>query len=861
MMLYRLLLHLYPAGFRAEYGDDMAMIFKRRQRDSRGPVATAWLWIQTVADVLINAIGAHFDLFVQDLRYASRTLAKAPGFTLTTILVTALGVGANTAVFTIMDTVLLRPLPYPNSIRLVKMWERKPGYMQMELSPPNYRDWKAQATTLEGMSAFRGQAVNLVGQGEPLHLEGASLTAGMMPLLGVQALRGRVFSEDDDREQAPATLVLSYGLWHSQFGADPAVLGRTVLLDSTPHTIIGVMKPDFRFPNKNARFWTAMRFAKDDFGDRNNNYLHAVAKLKPGVELAQAREEMRIITANLEKAYPKENEKTGATVNLLRDEISDRTRLLVHALSGAALCLLLIACLNLANLQLARGMSRQKELTVRASLGAGRERLVRQLATEGLLLALLGGLAGILAASSAIPFLARMVPENIPFGEPQIDFRVLGFSFVLTLLTGVAFGVLPSLRIAGGFDSSGLREGSRGGVGGRRERMRGALVMAEVALSMVLLISTGLLIRALLRIQSVDPGFRADGVVTMRTPLPMPKYQKTARRTQFFQSVLGEIKQLPGVTDAAYISFLPIAMRGGIWAVNISGNSMNRAENHTASLRFITPGFFESLKIPIRKGRDVSDRDTMSTQLIAVVSESFVRRYWPGEDPLGRRFNIGFAERTVAGVVQDIRVRGLEQTSEPQVYLPYQQTPDGALVWYAPKDLVVRSALDPDVILPAIRSVIRKADAELPITRVQTLTEVVQGDTGPRSAQVRMLGVFAALAALLAAVGIHGLLSFGVSQRKQEIGVRMALGAGTGHILQLVLRESLLLSGIGMAVGLAGAYAAGISMRSILAGVEPADAITFIGAAAVCFLMTMAGSLWPAYGAVNVDPAITIRME
>ncbi len=864
MRVYRALLRAFPSSFRAEYGEEMCAIHGRRLREASGALAVAGLWAEAILDILVNALRVHVDVLRQDLHYTARTLGRAPGFTATAILVAALGVGATTATFSITDHVLIRPLPFPEPQRLVKLWQDQSyrGYSRMELSPANYRDWKRMSTSFEPMGAYRGLSVNLVGDGDPERLDGASLTAEVLPLLGARPALGRVFSAADDQEGAPGTLLLSHGLWKARFGGDPGVVGRKVLLDDEAYVVIGVMPADFHFPGRDSELWTAMRFKGPDFDDRTNCYIYGLARLRHGVSLEQARAEMRLVTAQLERAYPKENERIGATVIHLRDDVSQQARLLLAALFGAALCVLLIACTNLASLLLARALFRRRELAVRTALGAGRERLVRQLLTESLILAVGGGLLGVLLAVAATPLVARLVPTSLPIAEvPAVDLRVLAFAALTTCLTGLGFGVVPALRACGDPDASGLREGSRAGVGGHRERLRSALVVAEVTLSVVLLVSSGLLIRALWRLHGVDPGFRTEGVLTLRTSLPMPKYEKTDRRGQFYSQVLSEVREVPGVSSTAYISFLPMAMRGGIWAVEVPGQPEGPADSATASLRFVTPGFFATLGIPVRQGRDVSESDTRESPFVAVVSESFVRRYWPGQDPLGRRFKFGFQERVVVGVVGDVRVRGLERASEPQVYLSYLQVPDGGLPWYAPKDLVVRSSLDPGALVPALRRIISRADPQQPISDVRTLAEIVEAETAPRSVEVRVLGGFAAVAALLAGIGIHGLLAFAVSNRAQEIGVRIALGARSGDILALVLRQGVLLAAAGVALGVGLAYGAGRALEALLAGVSPRDAPTFLTAVGLALVMTIVGSLLPALRAVRVDPLTAIRVE
>jgi predicted permease len=847
MELYRSLLRFYPASFRAEYGDEMCALFAERRRDARGFFPAFLLWREAFADVAVNALRVHADILRQDLVFTARTLRRSPGFALTVVAVTALGIGATTASFSITDHVLFRPLPFLKPDRLVVLWQDQNGYSRTELSPANYRDWKAAGRSFEEMGAFGTRACNLGGDGEPERLDGQWVTSEVLRLLGVRPVLGRVFGAEDDAPAAPAAVVLSYGLWQGHFGGESRVLGQQVLLDGAPHVVIGVMPASFRFPNRDTELWISKRFAAPDFEDRNDNYVHAVARLREQVSLEGARAEMRLVAAQLERAFPSENAHTGATVNRLRDETPAQARLLPLALLGAAGCVLLIACTNLTNLLLARAMVRKKELAVRTALGAGRERLVRQLLTESLLLAGAGGGLGVIIAGAAVPVLARLVPNALPIAEaPPMDLRILAFALVLTAATGIAFGVLPALRACGRAGVSGLQEGSRAVVGGRRERARGALVVAEVAASVVLLVGCGLLLRALWRVQNVDPGFRTAGVLTLRTALPLPRYGPTASRAQFYARVLSEVRALPGVSDAAYVS----------------GLAQDPGALPPASARFVTPGFFATLGIPLRAGRDVRDSDTRDSPFVAVVSESLAERHWPGQDPIGRHFQFGPAgERTVVGVVSDIRVRGLERASEPQVYLSHQQVENGAIIGYTPKDLVLRSAGPPLDLLPSLRAIVRHADPQQPISEVRSLDDVVLGETAARRVQVRVLAAFAAVAFVLAAIGLHGLLAFAVTSRAQEIGVRVALGARSADILSMVLREAVQMASGGLLVGLVVGYAAGRGLETLLAGVRPADAATFLAATGLAALMTLLGSLPPAVRALGIDPIEVMRSE
>lgn len=858
MRFYRSLLRLYPAAFRTEYCEELCYAFGERTSGLRGP-AVLWRILLALADVVPNAIAVHWDFLRQDLAYAARSLGRTPGFALTAILVVALGVGANTAVFSLADVVFLRPLPYRDADRLLKLWERdtaQGGYN--EVSPANYRDWKAMTASFSGMGAYWPRAANLVGAEEPRRLETVSVTPELLPLLGVTPLLGRHFTAAEAARGQFA--VLSHALWKSQFGGDPGVIGTSVQLDGVPHTVIAVMPPSFQFPARSTEAWTSLVLREDDFEDRTNTFLSVVARLRPGVSAERARQDLAVVSSRLERQYPKENKRIGALVLGLREDLSERARLLVVALCGAALCILLLACANLASLFLARGAHRGRELAVRAALGAGRERLVRQLVTESLGTAFIGGVVGVAAAAAAGPLLARLVPSTLPIADhASLDLRVLGLALTFVLLTGFAFGLAPALHAGRSNAADVLRSGART-AGGRTQRLRAALVVVEVAASAVLLVTSGLLIRAVWQIQRIDPGFVANGVLTLQTALPLPKYEKTARRAQFYDRVLEEMRALPGVRSAAYVTGLPLEMRGGIWTALLPGQEDDGS--NSVSLRFVTPRYFATLGIPLRRGRDVATTDRNGQPLVAVVSESLARRLWPNENPLGKRFNIALEERTVVGVVGDVRVRGLERPSEPQVYLPYQQVEDGSIISYTPKDLVVRTATSGiDDLLPRIRAIIQSADPEQPISNVRMMSEIVAEETASRVTQLRLLGAFAAIALLIAALGIHGLLAFTVSKRTQELGVRRALGAQVGEIIRLVLREGLVLALIGTVIGVAVAYAAACGMSALLFGVRPADPSTIAAAVALCLVTAVAGCLRPAISAAEVDPLSALRAE
>jgi putative ABC transport system permease protein len=653
--------------------------------------------------------------------------------------------------------------------------------------------------------------------------------------------------------------VLSARLWRNAFGADPSIVGRTIVLDDLAREVVGVMPPDFGYPSRRVQFWIPLVMTPPMFIDRTNTFLRGIGRLRDGVTLDEARAELDVITARSRAQFPKENEQVSAAVNLLQaDATSRQSRLMLLALGAAAVCVLLIVCANLANLMLARALGRRHELAVRTALGAGRERLVRQLATESLVLAVIGGTGGVLLARMMVPLLWQMVPASLPTAAaPGIDLRVLAFAAGLTIAVAVSFGLAPMFRA--GDDIADLRDGART-TGGRRERLRGALVAAEIMASIVLLVVTGLLVRALWNIQQTNPGFRADNVLTVRTTLPLPKYAVTARRFAFYDRVLGGIQALPGVERAAYISFLPMVMRGGLWQVTIDGAATGRFDEQTVSVRFVTPGFFQTMGIPLR-GRDISDSDVMTSEPVAVVSESFARRYWPNQDSIGRRFNVTLSDRTVVGVAGDIRVRGLESESEPQVYLAYRQVEDNWFPYYIPKDLVVRATTPLEQLVPAVRQIINAADPQQPLSDVRPMTAIVEGETASRSLQARVLAGFALVAFLLAAIGIHGVLSFAVSQRTPEIGVRIALGAQRRDVLGMVMKQGLALAAAGLLPGLALAYAAARSLQSMLIGVTPGDTLTFASAIALTVVMTLIGTLLPTVRAVRIDPLRAIRAE
>ena len=868
MRLYKALLHLYPSSFRKEYEEELVHIFRERRTQMHNPVSIAWLWLSGFVDVVLNAACAHWEILRQDLRYTTRTLLRAPVFTLTAIVVTGLGIGASTAAFSITDRVLLRPLPFPNSDRLVQLWQRNPEYARFELSPPNFYDWRRLSTSFEAMSAYAQAAWNFIGEGDPQRLEGTVVTPAFFKTLDVQPLFGRTFNDQDGLDGAAGTVVLSYEMWQSVFGGRPGVLGETIRLDNSSYAVVGVMPPDFFFPARGGQLWKPLVLGDPPKDARDNYNLNGIGKLKPGVTIEKARAEMIVIADRLAREYPKENEKITARVDPLDARLPDQTRMLLWASLGASFCVLLIACTNLANLLLAKGMARRKELTVRFAIGAGRERLIRQLLTESVLLAVAGGCMGLLIATAVLPVLSAIITIKLPLTDATVlDGRVLAFTSLVTFATGLVFGILPAWRASSGINMDGLRDGSRSGIGGHRERLRSILVIAEISLSIVLLVTAGLLTRALWRVQSIDPGFRPDSVLTVEISLPAypSRYGLVSTRTVFYDELLSKVRALPGVSNVAFISSLPMTPGGGIWPVAATGAN---GDVKTVGMRVVTPAYFDTMGIPIHFGRDFIKSDTVDAPPVAIVSESFARQYWPNQDPLGRRFHFAFSnfpfaaqDRVVVGVVGDVRFRGLERRSEPQVYLSDRQLPDRTMMFYAPRELVIRTATDSAALIAPIRRIIQGADPALPISSVRMMTEVVNIQTVPRSTQIALVTTFAALSLLLAGIGVHGLLSFTVGQRLPEFGLRIALGAQTREILSMILREGIVLAGVGALCGLLLSYYAGNAMRTLLAGVSPIDPAT-LGVSVVAVLgMSLSGSLLPAIRAIRTDPTKAMRVD
>ena len=857
MTFFRLLLRLYPRSFRVEYATELVRAFEASHR-GKGAIALA---LAAMADVVPNAFAAHWELLRQDLAYAVRAFSRAPGFSLTAILVVALGIGANTAALAIADYAFFRPFPFKEPDRLVRFYQADAEDVGNygDLAPANWRDWKEQQHSFAALGVYSHRSANLVSEAEPRRIGIVAVSPDVFSVLGVPPAIGRTFASDDTLHGR--AIVLGNPLWQTQFGSDPGVVGEAVRLDGVPYTVVGVMPPSFRFPNSTVEAWTPLVLAASDFEDRDNRFLFGIGRLRPGVTPDQARLDLNTIAARIAQQFDLESMRTASAVYGLRGEMPAGSRELIVALVGAALCILLLACANLASLFLARGAHRAREMAVRAALGAGRERLVRQLITESLTLAAVGGLLGLAVATAGTPLLSRLIPGGLPVtGEPTVDHRILAIAAILILLTGLACGVAPALRAGRNGPLDALRGTSRAG-GGRTRTVRAGLVILEVASSVILLVSSGLLIRAVARINAINPGFDARNVVTLRTVLPLPKYDSTMQRVRFYESVLREVGALPGVEAAGYVTGLPLVMRGGIRSITVPGITEPGNDRETASIRYVSGQYFATMRIPMIRGRDFNQGDLPDGLPVAIISDAFAKRYWPADDPVGRRFLIGDEERTIVGVVGDIHVRGLLRSSEPQFYLPAAQPGNAAVSGYMPKDLVVRTSTDPLSLVASIRRVVRGVDTEQSVSNVSTMEAIVEEETGPRQVQLRILVVLSSIALVIAALGIHGLLTFTVSRRLHELGVRRALGAPVRDIVGLVVREGIVLASAGIALGILGAYASARAMSSLLVGVQPQDPIILGTAVGLCFAIAVLSCVHPAQRAASVDPLSALRAE
>ncbi len=799
----------------------------------------------------------------QDLKYGARQLARSPGFTAVAVLTLALGIGANTALFSVVNAVLLRPLPYQQPDRIVTLWQenQKLGTLE-EVSPPNFLDWQERSRSFEAMALIQPYGLDYAGDGEPESLRASLVTEGFFRALGVNPLVGRPFSPQEYQPGSSNVVVLSYGLWQRKFGGDPAIVGRVLRLDERPHTVVGVMPPEFQFPPKQ-EIWAPQVLTEQDRQLRGPNYYTTIARLQPGATLEQAQAEMRAIGTQLAREYPRTN--AGFTVGVvpLADHLVGEVRPALLVLLAAVGFVLLIACANVANLLIARGAERQAEFAVRAALGAGRWRLIRQMITESVLLAFMGATGGILLAFWGIDLIRALGPSDFPrLDKVGLDATVLGFTLGLSMLTALGFGLAPGWLLSALGSRQSLKESRRTASGGTTSSMvRRGLVVAQVALALVMLIGAGLLARSFLELLNVELGFQSARVLALQVFVYGNKYPSNSERLQFLESTLERLSALPGVEAAGATSFLPFveAQIDIDSKYTIGGHPVPAEEEApTVNVTIVTPGYFHALQIPLLRGRVFSASDTTDAEPVLLINEELARRHWPAGDPVGQEMTLRFGgskPRRIVGVVGSVRHNGLQGAPLPEAFLPLRQNPFGSMT------LLVRGAENPQALLPAVKSQVWAVDREMAIWSVAPMDQLISDSVAGRRFQLLLFGVLAALALVLATVGIYGVISLLTAQRTHEIGVRMALGAQPGKILGLVLRQGMTLAMLGIALGVAGALALTRFLSSFLFGVTPTDLLTFTGVTLVLAIVALVASWVPARRAARVDPMVALRYE
>jgi len=804
--------------------------------------------------------------FLNDLRYAARLQRKNPAFTIVAVIALALGIGANTAIFSVVNTVLLRPLPYKDPERLVLVWEdaTKQGYPRDTPAAANFVDWRDQSHVFEGMAAISDESFNLTGSGEPERLAGHTVSASLFPLLGVEPHIGRVFTAAEDQPGSQHVVLLSYALWQRRFGGEPNIVGQPLTLNGQSYIVVGVMPARFQFPSTDSQVWVPIALTQEDAANRDRHYLQVVARLKPGVSLAQAQSEMNTIAARLQQQYPQSNTDLGAAVQSLHEYLVGDIKPALLVLLGAVGLVLLIACANVANLLLARAAVRQKEIAVRVALGAKRARLIRQFLTESVLLSMLGGLVGLAIAYGGLAVLKAFIPENISQArEISMDLKVLGFTFLVSVATGLIFGLAPAVQAARFNQIETLKEGGRdAATGGSGKRLRSVLVTAEVAISLVLLIGAGLLINSFLRLRNVDPGFRAENLLTMKIVLPDTKYERRAQRAAFYTNLIQRVQSLAGVKSAAVTTNLPLYRQGNSISVNIEGQpAPPPGQERIIVTRIISPGYFDTMGIPLLRGRPLSEQDTETTQNVVVISDAMARRYWPGEEVVGKRIAIGRVTRPedwiqIVGVVKDVRQFELAADPKPQMYLPYRQ-----FGFFDAQDLVVKTDIDSASLAATVRRAVWEIDKDQPVSDIRTMENIMADSIARQRFSMLLLAIFAGVALVLAGVGIYGVMSYSVAQRTHEIGIRMALGAQTGAVLKLAIGYGMKLVLVGLLIGLIAAFALTRVMSTLLFGVTATDPATFTLISLLLIAVAVLASYVPARRATKVNPIIALRYE
>src|SRR5687768_17385025 len=813
---------------------------------------------------------------LKDLRYGVRMLLKHPGVSIIAIITLALGIGANTAIFSVVNAVLLRPLTYKDPERLVSLWENVPAHGRWRASPGNFHDWKKQNTLFEGISAYGGSAMSLTGDGEPEQLHGSRVSSDYFAVVGVEPVLGRSFSPEEYEVGKGQVVILAHGLWQRRFGGDQNVLNRTISLDGSNYTVVGVMprglypaRPlttgQLDFEETGQQYWLPMSFDPQWAAVRSAHVLGVVGRLKPGVTLDQAAAEMNAIGARLEQEYAS-NKGKGIIVNPFMNEVVGNVRTGLVTMLIAVGLVLLIACANIAGLLLAQHAARSKEIAIRAALGASRGRLVRQFFLEGLLLSLLGTLAGIGLAALSLNVLLKLVTQNIPrLDHVQLDWQVLGFTLLLAIATCFVFGLIPAWHASKpNLHTTIEQTGRTSGPGGRRLRLRQALVIAQVSMAVMLVIGAGLLIKSFWRLQQVDPGFQPQRVLSLGLTLPYSRYPKPEQINQFFNQLNDRVSNLPGVQSTAVAYDNPL-QTSWIDSFEIEGR-VAPADGSSLSANFnpIGPDYFVTVGAPMVKGRQFTAQDDPDHPGVVIVNETFVRHYFPNDEPLGRRLKLGpsriwrgqrLTSFEIVGVVRDVKSAGLQAESEPTYYVPAAQAPLHDMA------LMVRTTTEPASIVPSLRQAVWAVDPNQPISNVTTMEQIVSDSISQPRLNMTLMALFGALALILAAVGIYGLLSYTVTQRTQEMGIRMALGAQVGDVMRLVLKQGMVLAIVGQAVGLAGALVLTRLIRALLFGVTPTDVTIFAAVVAVLTTIALLACYLPARRATKVDPLKALRYE
>lgn len=814
------------------------------------------------------------ETFFQDLRYGARTMLKKPVYAAVAVLTLALGIGANSAIFTVVNAVLLRPLPYHEPDRIVQLWETNPvrGWTQATVAPANYLDWQRENSVFESMAAYSGddgkgsRLSNFYykGAGEPERFKGLGTTGDLFTVLGVSAALGRTFRPEETWQGNNLVVVLSHGLWQRSFGSDAAIIGKTILLNGRERTVIGVMPTGFYYPSKEVELWVPFGWNEADMRQtqmRRAHFLRAIARLKAGVSIEQARAEMARIAAGLEQTYPDTNTKMGVGLGPLYDWVVEDTRLRLLIFLAAVGLILTIACVNVANLTLARASERAREIAIRTALGATRLRLIRQLLTESLLLALIGGLLALPLAYWGMKLLTRFSPGDIPrVDEVSLDWRVIGFTFLISALTALAFGVLPALSSTRVDLNVNLKDGGQQLSSGGGKRLRGLLVVCEVAVSLIVILAAGLVIRSYYYLQRSDPGVDTENILTLRISLPGNKYQEARQVRDFYRQAEERIGALPGVEAVGATARLPL--KGYDWTsdLTVEGRTDN---SYGVEVRHkdVTHNYFATMRLPIVSGRAFNDSDTDKSTSVIVINEAMARQYFPNEDAIGKRVKFAKPENqrapwhTIIGVVKNEQQDGLGQEVRPEVYQSQVQNPNESM------SLVVRTTGDPMALVAAVRNEIFALDANLPAYDFTTMAEIVSGSMARERFTVLLLGVFAAVALLLAAVGVYGVISYSVTQRTHEFGIRIALGASSLELVKMVIAQGMKIVVAGLVIGIIAALALTRVMASLLYGVSPFDPITFCSVPLLLAIVALVACYIPARRTTKIDPITALRYE